>query len=276
MKHQLSITTDYIKDTGSPEPYLKRISETNFSHVPWCHEWNTDYLYSESEISQITIWLKKYNLKILDIHASSGKEKDFLSPDEHIRKAGVELVKNRISMANKLSCDVIILHFQREPNIDSENKKYWRILYKTFDELTTHAKSHNVQIALENFQNEDCHEIKALLSKYGPDVLGLCYDSGHGNIGNGLKHLDELKNRLISIHLHDNDGKTDQHQLLFSGTVDWDRLAKIIALSSYDKCISTEIRMDGSGISDESLFLSKAHAAGLKFSEMMHKYSHLV
>jgi len=273
MTHQLSITTDYCKDLGCPEPYLKKISKAGFTHVHWCHQWDTDFIYSKSEISQIAIWLKKYNLKVLDLHASDGKEKNWVSLTEHKRKIGVELVKNRIYMANKLSCGVIILHFQREPNKGSEKKKYWEVLYKSLDELQLYAKKYNVKIALENYENEDCCEIKKLLSEYNSDFLGLCYDSGHGNIGNGLKILEELRNRLISIHLHDNDGKTDEHKLLFSGTTDWDKLAQIIAGSSYKNCISMEVNMKNSNVSNESIFLSEAYENGLKFTKMVRGYS---
>ena len=270
---QLSITTDYFKDTGNPEPYLKKISEAGFTHVHWCHEWNTDFIYSESEINKIITWLEKYNLKVLDLHASEGKENNWLSKDESCRTAGVELIKNRIYMANKLSCEVIILHFKREPSNKSEKQEYWDILHKSLNKLKPYAQKHNVKIALENYSNEDYKEIKKLFSEYDSNFLGLCYDSGHGNIGNGLKNFEKLKDRLISIHLHDNDGKTDQHKLLFSGTIDWNKLAKILAKSSYKKCISMEIRTINSNISNEAIFLSKAYATGLKFSKLIENYS---
>ena len=51
----LSITTDYLKDTGDPEPYLKKISAAGFTHIHWCHEWDTDFIYSESEINKMQI-----------------------------------------------------------------------------------------------------------------------------------------------------------------------------------------------------------------------------
>ena len=66
---QLSLTTDYATDTGNPEPYLKRIAEAGFSHVHWCHHWNTDFLYSPYEIAQIAEWLDDFGLRLLDLHA---------------------------------------------------------------------------------------------------------------------------------------------------------------------------------------------------------------
>ena len=174
-------------------------------------------------------------------------------------------------MANRLSCNVIVLHFKREPKNRLEKKRYWKSLLKSLNELKPYARKYCVKIALENYEGEDSHEIKKLLSEYDPDFLGLCYDSGHGNIGDGLIILDELKDRLISIHLHDNDGKTDQHKPIFSGTIDWVKLAELLSKSSYTNCINMEVNMRNSTISDETSFLSMAHQTGLRFSEMREK-----
>ena len=45
----LSMTSDYVTETGCPEPYLRRIAEAGFSRVHWCHQWNTDFLYADCE-----------------------------------------------------------------------------------------------------------------------------------------------------------------------------------------------------------------------------------
>ena len=106
----LSITTDYFTDRGCPESYLKRIAEADFTHVHWCHQWNTDFIYSECEINQIKKWLAEYGLKLLDLHGSIGPEKNWMSSWEYERLAGVELVKNRMAMVRRLSGDVVIMH----------------------------------------------------------------------------------------------------------------------------------------------------------------------
>ena len=273
MVGELSIATDYIKDTGSPEPYLRKISEAGFTHVHWCHEWNTDHIYSETEIEEIISWLKKYNLLVLDLHASEGEKNNWISKDESARCAGVELVKNRIYMANKLSCGEIALHFDREPTGESKKQEYWNILHKSLNELKPYALKYGIRIALENYMIEDSTEIKKLFLEYDSNFLGLCYDSGHGNVGNGLDVLKELKSRLILIHLHDNDGKDDQHNFIFSGTIDWNKLAKILAESSYKKCVNMEINIKNYDASDEKGFLLEVYNTGLKFSQMIKDYS---
>ncbi len=272
MVSELSIATDYLKSTGDPETYLKKISKAGFTHVHWCHEWDSDYIYSKYEINKIITLLKKYNLKTLDVHASQGKKINWLSKNESSRTSGINLVKNRIYMASKLSCEAIILHFKREPINEDEKQTYWDILHKSLNELKPYAQEYNIKIALENYLNEECTEIQKLFSEYDSNFLGFCYDSGHGNIGNGLETLEKLKNRLIAIHLHDNDGKADQHKFIFSGILDWEKLAKILAKSSYKKCVNMEIDKINSNISDEAVFLSMSHSTGLKFSKLIKNY----
>ena len=63
----LSCTTDYFRKTECPEPYLRRIAEAGFSHVHWCHQWNTDFVYAEPEIARIESWLDELGLKLLDL-----------------------------------------------------------------------------------------------------------------------------------------------------------------------------------------------------------------
>ena len=76
---QLSVTTDYFTATGNPGPYLERIARAGFTHIHWCHQWNTDFIYSRFEIAQIKEWLREYGLQLLDLHASHGQEKAWAS-----------------------------------------------------------------------------------------------------------------------------------------------------------------------------------------------------
>lgn len=256
----LSITTDYATvDKGDPSPYLRRIADAGFSHIHWCHHWNTDFVYSRWEVEQIRKWLVEYGLTLLDLHASVGPEKNWYSAKEHERLAGVELVKNRIAMTARLSGDAVVMHIPRTPG--------WAPLRRSLDALADFARAHEVRIALENGGFD---AIASWLAEYDADYLGLCYDCGHGNLDpDGLDRLDTLKDRLIVQHLHDNDGTGDQHNLIFSGTVDWPRLAGIIARSAYRKPISSESNMGRSGITDETVFLAKAFDAGTRLTAMV-------
>lgn len=89
---EIAVNTDFLCSTGSPEPHLRAIAEAGFTHLHWCHQWNTDFLYSRSEWAQYARWFHEFDLKLLDIHGSQGVEKCWHSPVEYERQAGVELV----------------------------------------------------------------------------------------------------------------------------------------------------------------------------------------
>ena len=154
------------------------------------------------------------------------------------------------------------------------NRDAWSQLRKSLDELEEYCIERSVRIAVENRPNDKFVGMRELFSEYGPEFLGLCYDSGHGNIGGmGLTHLDSAKERLISLHLHDNDGKTDQHRPVFSGTVDWNRALRIVAESPYDEFLTIETEMRRSGLDDEALFLQRAHDDGLRLLAIMRDHA---
>lgn len=255
-----SIATDYRESTGSPHPHLQAIAEAGFTHVHWCHQWNTDFLYCTAEVNQIRDWLEELGLQVTDIHASAGSEKRWASSLEYERLAGVELVANRMEMAAELGCDVIVLHIPEEPGDEPARTTYRDCVRRSLDALMEVGRATGVRIALENMAtSQSWNPIATILAEYPPGFVGLCYDSGHGNISaDGLARLATHADRLLAVHLHDNDGTGDQHLLPFMGTVSWDRLVGLIAGSSYDKWVNLEVSQSGSGYEDERAFLDDA------------------
>jgi len=263
----LSMTTDYKVSTECPEPYLRRIAEAGFTHVHWCHHWSTDFLYAESEIGQIADWLEDYGLAVTDLHGTAGQEKAWMAFEEYRRLAGVELVENRLRMVARLGADVVIMHM---PGLGGDVRQ-WDQTQRTLDELEPCARACGVRIAIENGCWDD---IERVLDHYPPDFVGMCYDCGHGNCdGVGLDRLEAgLKDRIISIHIHDNDGEKDLHQIIGHGTVDRPRLARVIADSSYEKWLNQECTMDNTDIEDEAEYLAEAYRQGAALAEMIAQY----
>lgn len=267
---ELSMTSDYARGTGSPEPYLRRIAEAGFTHIHWCHQWNTDFHYVAPELDQIASWMGSFGLSLLDLHGSAGPEKNWTSPVEYERLAGVDLVTNRLEMTARLGGRVTIMHVPTAPADAAEADKYWDRVRRSLDALEPVSRATGVRIAIENGSVGHFATVERILSLYPPEYVGLCYDSGHGNVsGEGLDYLERLRGRLIAMHLHDNDATADQHKPLFTGTVDWERLARIIATSSYTGPLSQELSIRLSGFEDESAFLAQARADGERLTRMV-------
>src|SRR5664280_2462553 len=266
------MATDYARDTGNAEPSLRRIAEAGFRHIQWIHHWNHDFIYTQPEIEHIAGLMNDLGLSLYDIHAPTGAEKNWFSTVEYQRLAGVEIMKNRVDMCATLGGSVIVAHI---PELIPENVRSWRQLKRSLDELEDFCCGKAVRIAVENRPHDQFNGIHELFSDHDPQFIGLCYDSGHGNIGGkGLQHLDSVKERLISVHLHDNDGLADQHRPIFTGTVDWEELAQLVAESPYREFLTFETDIKSSGMEDEDLFLERAYADGLALLEMISTPQH--
>lgn len=61
----------------------------------------------------------------------------------------------------------------------------------------------------------------------------------------------------------------DTHDIPLTGTVDWERLARIVAESSYGKCLTMEAIQAGTGIEDEMVFLKNILEAGTEVARMV-------
>jgi sugar phosphate isomerase/epimerase len=85
------------------------------------------------------------------------------------------------------------------------------------------AKEYGVTATVENMVNVDF-----LLGRFPdeiefmrPDGLGFTFDVGHANTADAIGPFSRMK--IDHVHLHDNNGQTDEHLALGLGNTDWDR-----------------------------------------------------
>lgn len=80
-----------------------------------------------------------------------------------------------------------------------------------------------------------------VLDMFSSKNVGYCYDSCHHN--NSAPNEDLLKmygNRLMAIHLQDDGGIHNQHQLPFDGSIDWAVVMEKIVQAGYQGAITLE------------------------------------
>lgn len=251
---ELSISTNIVTSNGDPESALRMISETGFTHLLWSHHWNTDFAYGKYELAAIKKMLKIYNLKLQDVHGCANAEKSFFSPIEYQRKAGIELMVNRMEMMHELEASGVLVMHQPRIKTDSTpaeiayKRRQFESLLRSMDELIPVLEKYNIRVALENMPGDTWEFQRYLLDNYPKEHFGFCFDSGHANIElrNQLDDCYEYRSRITALHLHDNNGKKDQHTAPFTGTLDWEKTAKIIRDSSYTGVINFELHLKDS------------------------------
>lgn len=99
----------------------------------------------------------------------------------------------------------------------------------------------NVSLAIENLDYNDCFYYTFDNLKH-PN-LKYCCDIGHVNIfDKHIDFLDKYGDKLICLHLHDNDGVNDLHTLNRYGTINWDEIAKKLAKVNFTGSLDYEIK----------------------------------
>ena len=81
------------------------------------------------------------------------------------------------------------------------------------------------------------------------DAYGFVLDTGHSNLMSDMDELlDALGTRLITLHLDDNHGESDDHLPPLAGTTDWDAVRTRLDELDYQGCLLYEV---GSGEDSE-------------------------
>lgn len=145
------------------------------------------------------------------------------------------VAQKSMEICKLLECPYIVIHgFKLADRLGSEEAE-WEKTAQFIETIAPFAAENNITICVENLYNNRaghltegpcCDPIKAAKriddfnQRYKAEVLGFCFDIGHAN----LVHLDfdfflhTLANRIKVLHLHDNDGVRDLHQVPFTFT----------------------------------------------------------
>lgn len=164
-----------------------------------------------------------------------------------------------------LGCRYIVVHgFKLAYYLGSEEAE-WEKTLEFIEFLAPMAVKLGITVCIENlYTNIGNHivegpccdagkaaaRIDSVNQKYGADVLGFCFDTGHANlVGIDFENfIVTLGDRLKVLHIHDNDGVGDLHQIPFTFTksrenrasTDWTGFLNGLKKIGFDKVLSFE------------------------------------
>lgn len=110
---------------------------------------------------------------------------------------------------------------------------------RRLDRIIDKAGSLDVNIAFENLRNVG--NLSSVLDRVTFSHVGYCYDSCHHiNYAPDTDLLKLYGNRLKALHLQDNGGSHNQHQLPYDGKVNWPVVMEKIKQTGYSGAIMLE------------------------------------
>ena len=264
---------------------LTEIRIAGFTHVNWNPDAGYSYVYAPSEMDFIAGMLEDAGLKAWCVHGSHGKNgvteiggdmqetrKDFLSPHEWQRQAGLDLVRNRLEFCARIGSPSVVMHVdldEAELRDPAGNAAFYDRLHRSFDALAADCDRTGVKIAVENLpgapMDRQIEMFSTLFERHSPEVVGLAYDCGHAELSEpgAFRLLESFGDRLIATHLHDNRSVRDDHLLPGDGKIDYERMLTLIAATAYEPPLTFETphRAHGMGYSlGDAAFFQRAHS----------------
>ncbi|MBQ7821085.1 MAG: sugar phosphate isomerase/epimerase [Clostridia bacterium] len=117
--------------------------------------------------------------------------------------------------------------------------------YDRFSRLMEYADKNNVTIAYEN--QRMLANIAFAFEQF--PTAGFCWDVGHeACFANGRRYMPLFGDKLVQLHVHDNceEFNSDLHLIPYDGKIDFERVARSIADTGYDRSLMLEIMKDNS------------------------------
>lgn len=214
--------------------WLSKVERSGFAAVELFCAWQHFDYRNKGLVTELGHWFRDSELKLNSVHGPLYTDEVWgrSGPHTHIniterlkaeRLQWVDEIKRAIEVAETIPFRYFIQHLGvaeqefSEYSIDAA--------FTALEELQLFAHQRGVEILLENNPNE-LSSAERLELFNGMTHLGLnyCFDTGHAHLGAGVAHeFGIMADRIRSLHVHDNDGKEDQHLYpqAEGGTIDW-------------------------------------------------------
>ncbi|MBF0408994.1 MAG: sugar phosphate isomerase/epimerase [Candidatus Riflebacteria bacterium] len=143
--------------------------------------------------------------------------------DPKVRALALERMLWTINAAKDFKASQIVLHPGYGPWVLSRKFDEWyELAIPVIKTIVKAASDNGIKIAFENIYDNNPNDLKKIVSEFSPEHVGVCFDTGHFNLFSDVPMktwLETLSDRIIELHVHDNDGQDDHHIAIGDGCV---------------------------------------------------------
>jgi sugar phosphate isomerase/epimerase len=173
--------------------------------------------------------------KILDYNPKLSIHSPFMdlcpaAVDKKIREVTVQRYSDILDFSSILEPSVVVFHSGYDKwKYDHKTDVWLEGSLETWRPLNKKAEDIGVKIAIENIYEEEPENLRQLAEAMASDNFGLCFDAGHFNLFSKItlsEWLDKTSSYIHELHLHDNDGRSDDHSAIGDGRIDFDAILR--------------------------------------------------
>ncbi len=169
------------------------------------------------------------------------------TPSPSLRRAVLKRLEKSIVYAGKLGCSLWLFHPGSRTGLSHiYPEKDWQLNLESVHTLLSISRREDVKIAIENTPEPFPSLMKNVdeFTRFYDDLeddIGMVLDVAHANLNNQIQDfLIQFTNKIVHMHLSDNDGVSDLHLGLGYGTVDWNHFAKLVKTTNYSNLLVIE------------------------------------
>jgi len=255
---EIGVSTGILYKSDLTES-LPLIEEVGFSNIEiwagmgekgkWVHYDYHDWDYTR----RLKDKLKELGLRVVSLHAPFSQELDISQVEEDRRNFAISEIKKTIDVLEFLEGNILVFHPSTAPShFDNLMQKMYRLSQakKSIGEILKYIQDRPVRLALEN-------QLPHILCGYSVDLLklvweinsqklGICFDTSHANLSeNVCVVIKKFKDWVISLHISDNLGSSDDHNVPGRGNIDWQKFVNALKLINYNGVFMLELLEQG-------------------------------
>lgn len=184
----------------------------------------------EESVKRVRMWIHGTSLRLslhgafIDINPGS--------PEPLVREAARKRVEEALLAANLLQAQTVVFHSGFNPMLRGPGRMskwidtaahFWRSVLSELEPEAT--------VVVENMWEPSPEPLKLLVDSVDSPRFRICLDTGHLNVFSQVLPevwIESLSQRIVHIHLNDNNGDWDQELPLGHGTFDFPQFFNLL------------------------------------------------
>lgn len=253
---KFGVSTHLYHEERLQKAHLLEIAANGFGTVEvFATRSHFDY-HDEAAIQSLKGWLAEARIDLHSVHApitdvfADGRGRRTFSTaarDIDARTATLHEMQAALNIAKTIPFEFLVVHLgvpaAQNPARDDNHRE---AAISSVEDILEMAGAAGVKVALEVMGNDlsTAPDLVEIIERSfeGAD-LGICMDVGHAHIlGDVAEAIETTSEYLVTTHIHDNRGQSDDHLVPYQGSINWAAAIMAFEKIGYDGVLMYEVK----------------------------------
>ena len=252
MDRPLGISTSLLDKKFKPA-LLSEVAARGITHIELFLAAGISYFDSDEAVAELIAEAERQEITFWSVHAPfSGV--DLSSLDELARREAVQSVVRALEVGEMINCELVVIHAGMSTGDADEVQLRRRQSLRSINELCKLSSQRGLELAVEYLPTNvprigNTSDDIIDLFRVVDGAPGVCLDVNHTNLGEPMgEAIRALGERIITVHISDNDGINERHFMPGQGTIDWDEFMALLDEIGYEGPLMYEASNAGESI----------------------------